>query len=37
MGTLLLHNQLVQFYLLFAGALGVALLWDYWGGFRTRQ
>jgi len=28
MGTLLLHNPWVQFYLLYAGALSIALLWD---------
>jgi hypothetical protein len=30
MGTLLLHNPWVQFYLLFVGALGVVFIWDYW-------
>ena len=27
MGTLLLHNPWVQFYLLYVGALGVVVLW----------
>jgi hypothetical protein len=42
MQTLLLHNPLVQFYLLFIGALSVALICDYLrhplatrDGFRT--
>jgi hypothetical protein len=30
MGTLLLHHPLVQFYLVYVGALLVALIWDYW-------
>jgi hypothetical protein len=28
MGTLLLHNPCVQFYLLCLGALSIALIWD---------
>jgi hypothetical protein len=37
MGSLLLHNPLVQFYLLFVGALGVAFIWDYQVGRRIRK
>jgi hypothetical protein len=29
MGTFLLHNPWIQFYLLYAGALWIAFLWDY--------
>jgi hypothetical protein len=29
MGTLLLHNPWIQFYLLYVGPLGVAFIWDY--------
>jgi hypothetical protein len=29
MGTLLLHDPVVQIFLLFVGALGVAFIWDY--------
>jgi hypothetical protein len=42
MGTFLLHNPWVQFYLLYVGALSVVFLWDRlraqpatWDGSRT--
>jgi hypothetical protein len=30
MGTLLLHEPCIYFYLLYVGALGIAFIWDYW-------
>jgi hypothetical protein len=30
METLVLHNPLIHFYLLYVTALSIALIWDYW-------